>query len=306
MSFPNIPDMNPHINITLEDAINLLLTSIAMEEVSLSKLMDAEANKILCVLGNCNHSDCKYNKGMHHECSQKNSMLHDAIAINKSVDDTIKNIIKLQMLLQFKLENIKEILPATSSTTTTSTSTSTTTTCTKTTTTKTTSSTTTTHTTTCTTSTCSSTTKKKCSCSLTGNGKGCVPNCCDAFYSHIAALYASVYCSDLKNRTIRYIVGNDETNLRMHASGYNVKIQCSGHCCDKVVLYGKGYAEKHLQCCPKITGYADFILTVCKKVPDNLEFRMEIKSDKNPKLKHDSGFVQVKSTISNLHFVICC
>lgn len=303
MSFPNIPDIDPYINITFEDAINLLLTSIAMEEMSLSKLMDAETSKILCVLDNCKHSDCKYD-----DCGHKDCMLHDALEINKSVDDTIKNMIKLQMLLQFKLDNIKEILPCTSSTTTTSTSTSTTTTCTRTTTSKTTSSTTTTtHTTTCTTSTCSTTTKKGCNCSLTGNGKGCVPNCCDEFYNHMAVLYAFVYCrDDVKNRTIRYSVGNDDVSLRMHALGYNVKMQCPDQCFDKLVIYGKGYAEKHLQCNPDITDHVDFILTVCKKVPDNLEFKMEIKSDINPKLNHDSGFVQAKSAISNLRLVVSC
>ena len=40
MSFPNIPDIDPYINITFEDAVNLLLTSIAMEEMSLSRLME--------------------------------------------------------------------------------------------------------------------------------------------------------------------------------------------------------------------------------------------------------------------------
>lgn len=154
MSFPNIPDINPYINIKLEDAINLLLTSIAMEEISLSKLMDAETSKILCLLDYCKHHDCKHDDCDHDNCDHKDCLLYNTIAINKSVDGTIKNIIKLQMLLQFKLDNIKEILPCTSSTTTTSTSTSTSTTHTKSSTTKTTSWTTTTCTTTCTTSTC--------------------------------------------------------------------------------------------------------------------------------------------------------
>lgn len=287
MSFPNIPDINPHINIKFEDAINLLLTSIAMEEVSLSKLMDAETNKILCVLNNCMHADCcKHNDCRHDDCNHNDSVLNDAIGINKSVDGTIKDMIKLQMLLQFKLDSIKEILPCTSSTTTTSTSTSTTT--------------------TCTTSTCSTTTKIGCNCCLSGNGKGCVPNCCDAFNNCKAVLYAFVYSRDnVKNRTIRYTVGNDDISLRMHASKYNVKIQRPDQCANKLVIYGKGSAEKHLQCNPDISSGVEFILTVCKKVPDNLEYRMEIKSKACPELNHDSGFVQVKSEISNLRFFCC-
>ena len=307
MSFPKIPDINPYINITFEDAINLLLTSIAMEEVSLSKLMDAETHKILCVLDHCKHDNCKHDDCCHHDCNHQDSVLHDAIEINKSVDDTIKNSVKLQMLLQFKLENIKELLPATSSSTTTSTSTSTTTTCTKTTTTKSTSSTTTTtHTTTCTTSTCSTTTKKECSCSLTGNGIGCIANRCDGFYNELSALYAFVYCHNDKNRAIRYSVGNDDANLHMYASGHDIEIQCPGYCSDKLVIYGKGYAEKHKKGNPDIASRANFILTVCKKANDILEFRIEIISDTNPQLNHDSGFVQVKNANSNLSLIICC
>ena len=325
MSFPNIPDINPYINIKFEDAINLLLTSIAMEEVSLSKLMDAETKKILCVMDNCNCHDCKHN-----DCNHKDYLIHDVIEINKSVDNTIKNMIKLQMLLQFKLENIKELLPCTSSTTTTSTSTSTTTTCSKTTTTKSSSSTTTstststtttcskttttksssstttTHTTTCTTSTCSTTTNKGCSCSLIGNGKGCVPNCCDEFFNHMASLYASVYCCYIKNRSIKYSVGKNNSYLQMHASGYNIKMHCPGHYYDKLVIYGKGYAIKHLHCNHNIAGHVDFILTVCKAAANNLEFRMKIYSDTNQKLYHDSGFVQVNCAISDLRLITCC
>lgn len=291
MSFPNIPDINPKINITFEDSINLLLTSIAMEEISLSKLMDAETQKISCVLGDCMHNHCDHG-----------SVLHDAVEINKSVDGTIKDMIKLQMLLQFKLDNIKDILPTTSSTTTTSTSTSTTTTCTRTTY----STTTTTHTSTCTTSTCSTTTKNECYCGLTGNGIGCVTNCCDEFCGNVAELYAFVHSSDAKCRTIRYSVKNEDSCLQLVASDYHVKMQCPGHCSDKLVIYGKGYVRKHSKCSPDIADQADFILTVHKKIPDVLEFRMEIKSDFEPNLNHDSWFVQVKSSISDLCLIICC
>ncbi len=45
MSFPNIPNISPTIAITREDAINLLLTSIAMEELGLSHIFDAEGGK---------------------------------------------------------------------------------------------------------------------------------------------------------------------------------------------------------------------------------------------------------------------
>jgi hypothetical protein len=46
MSMPNIPDIKPEINITLEETIKLLLASIALEELSLAHIMNAEAEKI--------------------------------------------------------------------------------------------------------------------------------------------------------------------------------------------------------------------------------------------------------------------
>lgn len=291
MSFPNIPDVNPYINITLEDAVNLLLTSIALEEVSLSKLMDAETCKILCVLNGCKHKDC---------------VLHDAIEIDKSVNNTIQNIIKLQMLLQFKLEKVKDIIPTSSTTTTTSTSTTTTTTCTRTTTTKCTSSTTTTScTTTCTTSSCSTTTKKPCRCCLTGKGKGSVTNLCDEFNGQTAVLKAFVSCSDIKNRSIRYSVEKDDICLDFYASDYNIKIECPCKHPDNIMLYGKGRVEKKSSCNNIITDIAKFKLTVCNIKVNQLEFKMEITSDTKPELNHNSGTVQVKDYGSTLKLEVC-
>ena len=93
---PTIPDLDQLEEITLEDAVNLLLKSIAMEEISLSKLMDAERSKVLCAL---NH--CKCGTGT----------LRDVLEINRSAEDMMKTIIQLQMLLRFKLKNVQELLP---------------------------------------------------------------------------------------------------------------------------------------------------------------------------------------------------
>ncbi len=116
MSFPNIPNVTPLIEIDLCDAINLLLSSIAMEEISLSKLMDAEREKIEFVLS---------------KCMSGNRSLDDVLKVNKSAEDMLKTMIKLQMLLQFKLDSVHELGPCTTSTTTTTTAS---TTCTRTTT----------------------------------------------------------------------------------------------------------------------------------------------------------------------------
>lgn len=90
MSMPKIPDLK---NLTYEQSINLLLTSIAMEEISLSKLMDAESEKI-------KHAVEKFS------CEPEN-----ILSINQSVNATMINMIKMQMLLQFKLENVERMIP---------------------------------------------------------------------------------------------------------------------------------------------------------------------------------------------------
>ena len=41
MSMPNIPNLNPNINIDRNDAVNIILSSIGMEELSLAHLLNA-------------------------------------------------------------------------------------------------------------------------------------------------------------------------------------------------------------------------------------------------------------------------
>jgi hypothetical protein len=99
MSMPNIPDITAKIDIEREQIINLLLASIALEEISLAHIMNAEAEKIQAVLGTL-------------PCASKVSTctsLDDLLAVNKSVRKTLQDVIKKEMLLQFKLENVLEI-----------------------------------------------------------------------------------------------------------------------------------------------------------------------------------------------------
>ncbi|SFX30094.1 hypothetical protein SAMN04487866_10410, partial [Thermoactinomyces sp. DSM 45891] len=51
MSQANIPNISPNISITREDAVNLLLSSIALEELGLSHIINAEGEKLQYVLG---------------------------------------------------------------------------------------------------------------------------------------------------------------------------------------------------------------------------------------------------------------
>ncbi|MGE5474205.1 MAG: hypothetical protein ACM3UU_08310 [Ignavibacteriales bacterium] len=145
MSFPNIPDVSPDIEVNRDQVINLLLASIAFEELGLAHIINSEGEKIQFVIGTLEG----------HTPSAPPTMA-ELLEINRSVEQTLRSVIKNQMLLQFKLEDVLEI-PGESTTTTTSTSTTTTTEST-TTTTSTSTTTTTTESTTTTTSTSTTTT----------------------------------------------------------------------------------------------------------------------------------------------------
>jgi len=97
MSFPNIPNVTPTINLSREDVINLLLASVAFEELGLAHIINAEAEKIQAVVGTLpeNNNVAATNIG-------------DLITINDTVNRTLKTVLKTQMLLQFKLEDILE------------------------------------------------------------------------------------------------------------------------------------------------------------------------------------------------------
>ena len=68
-------------------AIADVIESIALEEAGLAHIINAEGEKIQKALELANN-------------------INDLIDINSSVKDTLTNVIKLQMLLQFKLEEI--------------------------------------------------------------------------------------------------------------------------------------------------------------------------------------------------------
>ena len=91
MSMPNIPDIIPEIDITREDVITLLLASVAMEEMGLAHILNAEGEKIQYAL-------------RHHGCGDMD--LEELKELNKNVQQMVDAISRLQMLLQMKVENI--------------------------------------------------------------------------------------------------------------------------------------------------------------------------------------------------------
>jgi len=97
MSLPKFPDKNKLL--TLEQAISAVITSVAMEEMALSRLITAESEKIQYVI------DCAKTKGC--DCTN----LADILAVNNSVDAMIKTITKLQEILKEKLAIAVKHLP---------------------------------------------------------------------------------------------------------------------------------------------------------------------------------------------------
>lgn len=94
MSMPNIPNITPNISIKAEEVVNLLLVSIALEEIGISHIINAEGEKIQEVIAK-------------HGCTE------DLLKIDKSVQTTLRDLIKKEMLLEFKFENILELLDKT-------------------------------------------------------------------------------------------------------------------------------------------------------------------------------------------------
>lgn len=94
MSFPTIPDINPDITISRDDVINLLLASIAFEELGLAHLINAEAEKVQSVLGTL------------HGQNVNTPSIDDLLTIDRAVNRIMQDVIKKEMLLQFKLESI--------------------------------------------------------------------------------------------------------------------------------------------------------------------------------------------------------
>lgn len=91
MSMPNVPDIKPDIILRRHDVINLLLTSIAMEEIGFSHIINAEAEKIQLML------------------KEAHLTLKDALKINDSVEQMLRSIISNQILLQFKFRDILKL-----------------------------------------------------------------------------------------------------------------------------------------------------------------------------------------------------
>ena len=97
MSFTSIPRITPTISLNRNQVINMLLASVAFEELGLAHIINAEGEKLQSVLGflSCAHVDTP--------------AFACLLEIYREVRRTLQTVIKSQMLLQFKLEQIMSL-----------------------------------------------------------------------------------------------------------------------------------------------------------------------------------------------------
>ena len=102
MSFPNIPNITPAISITTAQTIPLLLSSIVLEELALAHIINAEAEKLQFVLGTLPPGRTTLSPPV--------VTVSNLLTINSSVQRTLRDVIKKEILLEFKFENVLDLL----------------------------------------------------------------------------------------------------------------------------------------------------------------------------------------------------
>lgn len=109
MGFLNINDFKYMNNITSEEAINLIIASVALEELGISHALNVEGEKIQTAI--------KF------KLNTLKPNIQDFLAIDESIIETLRSIIKKEILLLYKLNDALSYTTTTSVTTTSETTT---------------------------------------------------------------------------------------------------------------------------------------------------------------------------------------
>jgi len=100
---PKFPDIDP--DITCESALNMILASIAMEELALSHIINAEGEKLQYVLGTL---EKRCDKGLRPD-------VDEVLKVNQSITCLLDSVSQNQMILKNKMDKalhaLSEICP---------------------------------------------------------------------------------------------------------------------------------------------------------------------------------------------------
>lgn len=102
MSNPNIPNITPLISISTAQIVPLLLASVALEELALAHLLNAEAEKTQFVLGTLTPTRTTFSPAV--------VSLSNLLDLDTSVQRTLRDVIKKEMLLEYKFENVLDLI----------------------------------------------------------------------------------------------------------------------------------------------------------------------------------------------------
>ena len=97
MSLPSFPNVNPPIQ--REDAVNQILSSIAMEELGLSHILNAEGEKMQYILGTL--------PGL----SGPAATVKDVLSANESVRGLLETAVQNQIFLKGKMQGALDASP---------------------------------------------------------------------------------------------------------------------------------------------------------------------------------------------------
>lgn len=109
MPFPNISNISTEIKINKDKSLNLLLAAIAFEQLGLSRIINAEVEKLQYILDifENNHQ-------------QEILTVREIIQINTITRKIFRTVINNHILLQFKLEDVLDMVTAKTTTSATS------------------------------------------------------------------------------------------------------------------------------------------------------------------------------------------